>query len=74
MRCQSCKAEKERLIPVESKALPGVNLLICSTCKKQGFEPRHILVLAARSGYSVRDWIVKRRYHGKSLSAEEITV
>jgi hypothetical protein len=47
---------------------------MCQTCIDEKYEPRWVIILAGRQKGSefVRDYIIKRRYFGKPISAEEI--
>jgi isopentenyl phosphate kinase len=47
---------------------------MCQSCIDQGFEPRWIVVLGGRTfGHDhVKDFIVKRKYVGKVIAAEEL--
>lgn len=74
MNCQSCKMQKNSLRSYKSVAVPSLDVKLCGECRKKGYEPRHILILAARSGINIRDWIVGHKYCGKELTAEEITI
>jgi hypothetical protein len=73
MKCQSCKYPKANLSKVNSKLLASIAIMICSDCKKRQFEPRHIIILAARSGVDVREYVVNRKYCGDELTAMEVT-
>lgn len=74
MNCQSCKKQKSNLRAVASAIIPQVDIIICGECVKKGWEPRHIIILGARRGVDVRNWIVGHKYHGAELLAEEIIV
>jgi hypothetical protein len=73
MLCNSCGKQKHRLTPVQSSLL-SVNLIMCDTCLESKMEPRWTIILAGRQygPDKVRDFIVKRRYHGKDITANEI--
>jgi len=51
-----------------------VNLFMCQSCIDSKFEPRWVIILGGRQNgaESVRDYIVKRRYVGRPISAEEV--
>jgi len=74
MLCFSCSKQREKLNPYQSALLKGVNLFMCQTCIDDKFEPRWVVVLAGRQNGSeyVRDYIIKHRYHGRPITAEEI--
>lgn len=76
MVCQSCGKQKAELTPKKSSLLTGVNLLMCSVCIESKYEPRWVIILAARQKDPsvVRDFIVKRKYHGKEISGSELIV
>jgi len=74
MLCFSCSKQKDELHPVQSSIINGVNLFMCQSCIDDKFEPRWVIILGGRQNGpdSVRDYIVKRRYFGRPISAEEI--
>ncbi len=49
---------------------------MCDACINEKFEPRWTIILAGRQygPDKVRDYIVKRKYHGKDISATEIII
>ncbi len=75
MLCYSCGKQKHRLTPVKSN-LFDINLIMCDACIEGKYEPRWSIILAGRQFGSekVRDYIVKRRYHGKDITANEIII
>lgn len=74
MKCYSCSKQKNELHPKKSELLSGVISLMCQSCIDSKFEPRWVIVLAARSRGTnlVRDFIVKRRYIGDEILANEL--
>lgn len=76
MKCYSCNKQKNQLEPKKSDLLHGVDLLLCLTCLESKFEPRWIIVLAGRQNGAdfVRDYVVKRRYFGEEILANELLV
>ena len=74
LNCYSCGKQKNELHPKKSDILDGVISLMCQTCIDSRFEPRWVIVLGGRSkgADSVRDYIVKRRYLGKDILANEL--
>lgn len=74
MQCFSCGKQKNELLPKKSDILSGVQLFMCQSCIDAKLEPRWVVVLAGRQNGtdSVRDHIVKRRYLGNTISAEEL--
>lgn len=75
MLCYSCGKQKHRLTPIKS-SLFDINLIMCDACIEGKYEPRWAIILGGRQ-YGpdrVRDYIVKRRYHGKDITATEIII
>lgn len=74
MQCFSCGKPKNELHPKKSDIINGVTLLMCQTCLEAKFEPRWVIILSGRQNgvESVRDYIVKRRYIGRVIDAEEL--
>ena len=74
MLCFSCGKQKNELQPKKSDILNGVQLFMCESCIEAKFEPRWVVVLGGRQNGtdSVRDYIVKRRYVGRTIDAEEL--
>ena len=74
MLCYSCSKQKDQLHPCQSNLLEGVNLFMCQSCIDAKYEPRWVIILGGRQKGSeaVRDYIVKHRYIGRPISAEEI--
>ena len=74
MNCQSCKLQKARVHSVESSLIKGMVLVLCTECRNKGYEPRHIIVLAAASGADVRNYVKNSLYCGEPLQADEIII
>lgn len=77
MICQSCGKHKNDLTTKKSSLLSGINLFMCATCIESKFEPRWVIILAARQNEDpsvVRDFIVKKRYIGRDISGSELIV
>ena len=74
MLCFSCGKSKNELHPKKSEILSGVQLLMCSVCVEAKYEPRWVIILAGRQKGTehVREYIIKRLYVGKPISAEEL--
>jgi len=74
MLCFSCGKSKNELHPQKSDIINGVMLYMCQVCIDQKFEPRWVIILGGRQNgpESVRDYILKHRYVGKTISAEEL--
>jgi hypothetical protein len=76
MLCSSCGKQKNELQPKKSDIINGVTLYMCQLCLESKFEPRWVIILGGRQNgpASVRDYIVKHRYVGKPIFAEELLV
>jgi len=74
MRCSSCDKPRSELFPKSSGLLKGITLYMCRSCLDAKMEPRWIIILAGRRDGPdrVRDYIVKTRYCGNPIKAEEI--
>ena len=74
MLCYSCGKNKNELLPKKSTILNGVMLFLCQTCIDEKLEPRWAIILGGRQNgtESVREFIIKHRYIGKPISAEEL--
>ena len=74
MQCYSCGKQKNELQPKKSDIMNGITVFMCQTCIEAKFEPRWVIVLAGRQKGAeyVRDYIIKRRYVGRIIDAEEL--
>jgi len=74
MQCYSCNKQKNELQPKKSDIMNGITVFMCQTCIDAKFEPRWVIVLAGRQKGAeyVRDYIIKRRYVGRIIDAEEL--
>lgn len=74
MLCYSCDQPKNELHPKKSNLLSGINLLLCKNCIESKYEPRWVVILAGRKfgPQFVREYVVKNRYVGKEISANEL--
>lgn len=73
--CYSCNKTKNKLSAKKSSLLP-INLLMCETCISSRFEPRWVIILAGRQ-YGpelVKEYVLKKKYIGKDISASELLV
>lgn len=73
--CQSCGMQKMSLRRVKSSLIQTMELIMCNTCITQKYEPRFIVILAARTigfGDSVRKVIGDKRYLGEDIPASDI--
>jgi hypothetical protein len=73
--CYSCNKSKNQLNARKSTLIP-INLLMCETCVTSKFEPRWVIILAGRQFGSdhVKEFVVKRRYIGDPILADELLV
>lgn len=76
MKCFSCNKQKNELSAKKSELLHGVDLFLCTTCLELKLEPRWVVVLAGRQKGPdhVRDFVLKRRYLGEDILANELIV
>ena len=74
MKCFSCNKEKNQIYAKKSDIINDVINYMCQQCIDLKFEPRWMVVLAGRSmgSHVVRDFIVKRRYIGPEITAQEL--
>jgi len=74
MICFSCGKDKNQLHPFKSEILKGINLFMCQMCLDSRFEPRWVIILGGRQKGPdhVKDYILKRRYVGNTITAEEL--
>ncbi len=74
MLCYSCGKQKNELHPKKSVIMDGVQLFMCQVCIDLKHEPRWVIILGGRQKgpESVREYIIKRLYTGKTISAEEL--
>jgi len=72
--CGSCRKQKNQVFAKKSDIIKGVTVLVCQTCLDNNFEPRWAIVLGGRShGFeSVKQYIVKRKYVGPEITANEL--
>jgi len=73
--CYSCNKSKNKLSVKKSALLP-INLFLCETCLTAKLEPRWVVILSGRQNGidSVKDAILKRRYLGEEISAQELMI
>jgi hypothetical protein len=74
MLCFSCNKQKDQLHPAKSELIPGIQLFMCQSCIDLRYEPRWVIILAGRQNGPeyVRDFVVKNRYVGNKIFAEEL--
>lgn len=75
LSCQVCDKPKLELHRVNSKIVADWSLNICKTCMDNRFEPRFLIILAARrfGAELVKKYIQKQLYVGAPILAAEIT-
>jgi len=73
--CYSCSKSKNKLNTRRSGLLT-INLLMCETCIVSKYEPRWVIILAGRQfgPDHVKDYIIKKRYIGQPILADELLV
>ena len=74
MLCQSCNQQKYQLHTKKSNIMGDISLVMCQSCIDAKYEPRWIIILAARSVGSdaVKDYIINKRYIGRDITGVEI--
>jgi len=74
MDCYSCNKQKNNVHPKSSDIIKGVTVIMCQTCIDAGYEPRWTIVLGGRQNGpdSIKEYITKRKYIGKTITAEEL--
>lgn len=74
MLCSCCGKQKKNLRAVKSLAVPTMRFYACSSCREANLEPRHLLVLAQRSGVpgEAARLIREGLYIGNTILAEEV--
>lgn len=73
--CQSCGEQKMSLRKTRSSLIKTMELVMCETCINHKYEPRFIIILAARTAGiqdDVRKIINDRRYLGNEIPARDI--
>lgn len=70
--CTSCKGSARKLNATKSRLMPTM-IFLCDNCRKLGYEPRSLVVLAARNRNARANIFVKaHRFIGKEILAKEI--
>ena len=72
MKCQCCGKQKSRLASKDSQLIQGNKLILCPDCRRAGHEPRYFVIIAGQSGKPIREFVLKKRYCGDPLSAQEV--
>lgn len=71
--CSVCTGTADLKL-LDSKALPGARYIACHYCRKDGLEPRPLIVLGFHYGdrQQAQRFIKYRLYLGRPIGAEEI--
>jgi hypothetical protein len=74
MDCASCGKQKNSLHPRGSNIINGITIIMCQSCIDFDYEPRWTVVLGGRQNgpESIKEYITKRKYLGKIITAEEL--
>ena len=74
MECMCCGKQKHQIHAKKSDIIKGVTVFMCQSCIDSGFEPRWAIVLGGRQSgpQSVHSYIVKRKYIGAEITANEL--
>lgn len=74
--CACCGRQHNELRAQKSKLLDGAKFMVCPSCKRDGFEPRYIIILVARSEGTgrVADYVRDHKYHGEPILGREMVV
>jgi len=75
LKCSVCNGIKNTLTLSPSQIMPKMNLYLCNTCLAQGYEPRYLVVLAARSFGAdyVKKFLDGNLYVGKPVTSKDLT-
>lgn len=77
MNCQSCRIDNGRVHYRYSMLFPDWRLALCEDCDLLGYEPREIIILAARYGdreQAVSHFVKDTKYWGRVITAAEIMI
>ena len=71
--CSVCRGTADLKL-LDSKVMPGVRYIACHYCRKDGLEPRPLIVLGFHYGDSIqaKRFVKYRLYIGSPIEAEEI--
>lgn len=67
-----CKQQRSNLSAKPSSLIGSMKVIMCNSCKRSNHEPRHIIVIAAKSGIDVGKHVKEHQYCGRSLEAVEV--
>ena len=72
--CSSCDSIRYQLKRKKSKLLPSFTLNLCSDCIEKKYEPRWIVIMAARryGADKVSNYLEPKRYVGEDILLKEI--
>lgn len=65
--CDSCGSQRNTLVTKRSELYGQMIFNFCTSCSEENMEPRWLIILAARAGKDVSDWIDKRGYFGEDI-------
>jgi len=73
MVCTVCQQPKNELTAAWSQLLPNLRLFRCTSCHAGKKEPRHAIILAAKTmgNEAVRPWVLAHRYVGDEIKLKE---
>jgi hypothetical protein len=74
MLCYACSKSKNDLQSVKSNLITGQQLFLCQMCIDLKHEPRWVIILHGRQNgpETVREYVIKKLYTGKPITAEEL--
>ncbi len=74
--CMCCGLPKAHLITKRSVLLTEWDFKTCQTCLDKNFEPRYVIIMAARSlGFqTVKKQIKDHLYHGEDIIGSDLLV
>lgn len=74
LRCSSCDEPRYELKIRKSRLISSQTFYACNTCSTKRFEPRWIVIMAARryGAEYVSDYLRPKRYVGEEIMLSEI--
>lgn len=65
LTCTSCSRQRRNLKGRRSSVVKGQQIILCTECSEKGYEPRFLLIMAARQHGvdKIADFLLKDRYH-----------
>lgn len=72
--CSACSQPRAEIKMTTSKVLPGIPVYMCARCLADGYEPRELIILAARERGldEIKHYIRPARYHGDPILLAEV--